>query len=434
VLSEADAETHVQGVCFKTGPPGRVGVELEWLVRDRHDPAALVDSARVTAALAGLARRDASIPDASIRGDSQAGGGNDAERDAQAVLIHGLSSGARITVEPGGQLELSSPPAANLGELVSVTLADLAVLRDATAEVGLELCGYGLDPLRLPPRVVNQPRYAAMERFFARDGQWGRQMMCGTASVQVCVDAGDDTAGQSGYQARWRLLHMIGPVLVAAFANSPLRDGRPTGWRSARQQIWANLDPSRTRAPRPDGDPRAAWAEYALKAAVMCIREPGSEDWTAPAGLTFRDWIRGTAALRPPTAEDLDFHLTTLFPPVRPHGHLELRMIDAQPGDGWIVPAAVVTALTEDPIAADAAMAAVAPLWADPDVWLRAARFGPADPDISRASRRCFEAAWAALLRAGAPPAVTEAVGGFISRYVLKDRCPADDQLEEGTA
>jgi glutamate--cysteine ligase len=166
----------------------------------------------------------------------------------------------------------------------------------------------------------------------------------------------------------------------------------------------------------------------------MCIREPGSEDWTAPAGLTFRDWIRGTAALRPPTAEDLDFHLTTLFPPVRPHGHLELRMIDAQPGDGWIVPAAVVTALTEDPIAADAAMAAVAPLWADPDVWLRAARFGPADPDISRASRRCFEAAWAALLRAGAPPAVTEAVGGFISRYVLKDRCPADDQLEEGTA
>jgi glutamate--cysteine ligase len=418
VLSESDAEAHVQGVCFKTGPPGLVGVELEWLVRDRHDPAALVDSARVTAVLAALARRGG----VDTKGD--------AGRDAQAVLTNGLASGARITVEPGGQLELSSPPAGNLGELVSITLADLAALRDAAAEAGLELCGYGLDPLRLPPRVLDQPRYAAMERFFGRDGEWGRQMMCGTASVQVCVDAGDDTGGHSGYQARWRLLHMIGPVLVAAFANSPLRDGRPTGWRSARQQIWANLDPSRTRAPRPDGDPRAAWAAYALEAAVMCIREPGSADWTAPAGLTFREWIRGTASVRPPTADDLDFHLTTLFPPVRPHGHLELRMIDAQPGDGWIVPAAVVTALTEDPVAADNAMAAVAPLWAHGDPWLRAARLGPADPATAAASRLCFDAAWAALGRMGAPAVVTDAVADFISRYVQKDRCPADDQLE----
>jgi ergothioneine biosynthesis glutamate--cysteine ligase EgtA len=377
-----------------------------------------VDSARVTAVIAALARRDGAET------------AHDAGRDAQAVLANGLSSGARITMEPGGQLELSSPPAENLGELVSITLADLAALRDAAAETGLELCGYGLDPLRLPPRVLDQPRYAAMERFFERDGQWGRQMMCGTASVQVCVDAGDDSGGQSGYQARWRMLHAIGPVLVAAFANSPLRDGRPTGWRSARQQIWAHLDPSRTRAPRPDQDPRAAWSTYALDAAVMCIREPGSADWTAPAGLTFRDWIRGTAAVRPPTAEDLDFHLTTLFPPVRPHGHLELRMIDAQPGDGWIVPTAVVTALTEDPVAADAAMAAAEPLWANGDPWLRAARLGPADPDISAASRLCFDAAWAALGRMGAPAVVTDAVADFISRYVQKDRCPADDQLE----
>ena len=87
----------------------------------------------------------------------------------------------------------------------------------------------------------------------------------------------------------------------------------------------------------------------------MCVREPGSQDWTAPAGVTFRDWLRdgGSGTLRAPTAEDLDYHLSTLFPPVRPRGHMELRMIDAQPGDGWIVPAAVVTALTDDDRAAD---------------------------------------------------------------------------------
>ena len=278
-----------------------------------------------------------------------------------------------------------------------------------------------------------------MEKFFDREGPWGRQMMCGTASVQVCLDAGDDSAGQSGYRSRWRLLHAIGPVLVAAFANSPLRDGKPTGWRSARQQVWAHMDPGRTRAPAPhaaDGDPRDPWTAYALDAELMCVREPGSQDWTAPAGVTFRDWLRdgGTGPLRAPTAEDLDYHLSTLFPPVRPRGHMELRMIDAQPGDGWIVPAAVVTALADDDRAADIALAAVEPLWnGSPDAmdpWLRAARCGPADPLISQASKRCFEAAGDALGRLGVPAAIRRAVADFNERYVQKDRCPADDQLD----
>jgi glutamate--cysteine ligase len=269
--------------------------------------------------------------------------------------------------------------------------------------------------------------------------------MCGTASVQVCLDAGEDSPGGSGYRSRWRLLHAIGPVLVAAFANSPLRCGRPTGWRSARQQIWANMDPGRTRAPAAplaDGaDPRDAWTAYALNAQLMCVRDPASADWTAPPGLTFRDWVRdgGSGTLRPPTPEDLDYHLSTLFPPVRPRGHMELRMIDAQPGDGWIVPAAVATALAGDDRAADAALAAAEPVWAaegpgarsDPhDPWLRAARSGPADPRISRASRQCFEAADAALSRADAPGPIRQAVADFTERYVLQDRCPANDQLD----
>jgi ergothioneine biosynthesis glutamate--cysteine ligase EgtA len=385
-------------------------VELEWLVRDRRDPAALVAPERVARALADLGAAD---------GDGFPG---------EAVNV--VLNNALITAEPGGQLELSSAPASTLGELVDMTLRDLATLRDAMARVGLELCGYGLDPLRLPERVLDLPRYAAMEEFFDRDGPWGRQMMCGTASVQVCVDAGDDGGTLSGYQARWRLLHTIGPVLVAAFANSPLRAGRPTGWRSARQQVWAHLDPGRTRAPRANGDPRSAWAAYALDAAVMCVCDPDSSDWTAPRGLTFRDWVRGSHS-RPPTTEDLDYHLSTLFPPVRPRGHMELRMIDAQPGDGWIVPAAVVSALADDPRAADAAMSAAERVWKAPgDPWLRAARLGPADPEISRASKACFAAAEAALRRAGTPDSILRAVTGFMERYVLQDRCPADDQLE----
>ncbi len=132
-----------------------------------------------------------------------------------------------------------------------------------------------------------------MEAFFDQGGPWGRQMMCGTASVQVCLDAGEDSDGPSGYRQRWQLVHAIGPVLVAAFANSPLREGKPTGWVSSRQQVWTRMDPGRTRPPRPDEDPREAWAAYALDAQVMCVPNPDSGDWSAPPGLTFRDWVRG---------------------------------------------------------------------------------------------------------------------------------------------
>jgi ergothioneine biosynthesis glutamate--cysteine ligase EgtA len=435
-FTEDDAEAQVHGICFKTGPPERVGVELEWLVRDRRDPALPVRAEQVEATLAGFVSADPSDDQHDLK---------HAGRFVRNPVFPSLPSGASLTVEPGGQLELSSAPAATLGELLEVTGRDLAALRDAAAVAGLELCGFGLDPLRPPRRVLDLPRYAAMEKFFDREGPWGRQMMCGTASVQVCLDAGEDNAGDNGYRERWRLLHSIGPVLVSAFANSPLRDGKPTGWRSARQQVWAHMDPGRTRAPAfraVDGDPRDAWTAYALDAQLMCVRQPDSPDWTAPPGLTFRDWLRGAAppGLRPPGPDDLDYHLTTLFPPVRPHGHMELRMIDAQRGDGWIVTAAVVAALAGDVRAAGAAMAAVEPLWEQSrdaqdlmGPWLRAARCGPADPDLSQAAKGCFEAANAALVRAGAPAPIRQAVAAFTERYVLKDRCPADDQLEEVT-
>jgi ergothioneine biosynthesis glutamate--cysteine ligase EgtA len=439
-IDEDSAAEHIHGICLKTGPPRRVGVELEWLVRDARDPGLPVPANRIAAAVARFA----------VAADSGSGSGLPTS-SAPGIL----PSGATLTTEPGGQLEISSQPAESLAGLVAATQTDLTALRAAVGDAGLELAGFGLDPLRPPRRLLDLPRYAAMEAFFDRDGPWGRRMMCGTASVQVCLDAGDESDGADGYRRRWQLVHAIGPVLVAAFANSPLRAGRPTGWRSSRQQAWSHMDPGRTRAPKIGPDPRHAWTRYALEAQVMCVREEGAADWSAPPGLTFRDWVRGRAddagraaagpakagpaparALRRPTAGDLDYHLSTLFPPVRPHGHLELRMIDAQPGDGWIVPLAVTTALVDDARAADVAMAAAERLWAGQSsdgrgLWRRAARLGPADPDIARASRECFEAARAALSRQSAPAAVQSAADAFFERYVSRDRCPADDQLTD---
>ncbi|PWI41319.1 ergothioneine biosynthesis glutamate--cysteine ligase EgtA [Streptomyces sp. ICBB 8177] len=408
-IGEAEAEARAHGICFKNGPPRRVGVELEWLVHDARDPARAVAPVRLA----------------------------DAHRDLGRLPLASL-----LTQEPGGQLELSSPPAESLTSCVESMTADLAIVREALRGHELRLAGFGHEPWHRPRRVLQLPRYTAMEEYFDRAGPIGRSMMCSTASVQVCLDAGTAGAGPDGYAARWRLAHLLGPVLIAAFANSPLRRGRPTGVRSTRQAVWTALDPGRTTAPEHADDPRDAWARFALGAPVLCVRAEEGQPWTVPpAGLTFRGWIRGqgrSAGLRPPTEDDLAYHLTTLFPPVRPHGHLELRMIDAQPGDdGWIVPLAVTTALLDDPVAAEAAHRAVRPLDLRPyerapgnPLWRRAARGGMTDPALRLAADKCFAAAREALPRLGASTAIRDAVEAFADRYVARGRCPADDLLD----
>lgn len=406
-LREEDAEAYVRGVCFKTGPPERVGVELEWLVHDLDDPRSPVAPDRLDTAVAAL------------RG-------------------HRLERGGTITREPGGQLELSSPPGANIADCVALTAADLAVIRRVLAAHGLALVGNGLEPRHDPPRVLDAPRYRAMETHFDRIGPWGRVMMRKTASMQVNLDAGDDSSGPGGYRRRWELAHRLGPVLVAAFANSPIHRGSATGWYSTRQAVWSRMEPSRTRAPLPDdgGDPREAWTRYALDAHLLCVREPASADWSAPDGLSFREWLRGVPGLRAPTVDDLEYHLTTLFPPIRPRGWLELRMIDAQPGDGWQVAAAVAAALLDDPIAADLAYEATEPLCRercavpDDEIWLRAARLGPTDHEIGKAARVALAAAESGLRRRGAPRPLLDAVGRFADQYTERGRCPAHDQLD----
>lgn len=191
-LTEEAAERYLRTTCFTIGPPRNYGVELEWLVHDR------TNALSPAAAGPGLTR--------------------------ESLVRHG-----RLTREPGGQLEYSSDAADSLDACVTATQADMARLRAAVGEAGLRLVGLGMDPYREPNRVLDLPRYVAMERFFDRDGSAGRWMMCTTASVQACLDAGTDRRSPDGFRHRWRLAHAIGPVLVAAFANSPMARSRPTG-------------------------------------------------------------------------------------------------------------------------------------------------------------------------------------------------------------
>ncbi|MGW7456211.1 ergothioneine biosynthesis glutamate--cysteine ligase EgtA [Streptomyces sp. NPDC054797] len=405
-ITEPEAEALIHGICFKTGPPRLIGAELEWLVLDAERPGQPLTPERLRAA----------------------------HTAARALPLH-----SGLTVEPGGQLELSSAPAASLTGCVDGLQADLTAVRAALLAQGLVLRGLGHDPRRPYRRLLNSPRYDAMETYLDRTGPAGRAMMCASASVQVCVDAGYEEPGVLGHGRRWRMAHLLGAVLVAAFANSPAHEGPYAGWRCARQGLWSDLDSRRSLAPPLDTDPRAGWTRQALDTEVMCVRSYDGEPWEIPRGTTFRDWLRagGGPGLRAPAAEDLDYHLTTLFPPVRPRGHLELRMIDAQPGDdGWLVPLAVVHALFDDPEAAETAYRATKPL-ADAygprpaprnPLWRSAARDGLRDRDLRTAARACFLAAAEALPRLGASAHVQDTVGAFTERFVLRGRCPADEQ------
>jgi glutamate--cysteine ligase len=144
--------------------------------------------------------------------------------------------------------------------------------------------------------------------------------------------------------------------------------------------------------------------------------------------MPFAQWIAEGHELGWPTLDDFGHHLTTLFPPVRPRGWLELRMIDALPDDWWPVAVAVTAMLLDDPEAADEAADAVA---ATRGRWLAAARLGPSDPALRAASERSVAAALAALVRTGADPATVDAVTAFRDRFVARGRCPADDRLDQ---
>jgi glutamate--cysteine ligase len=345
-----------------------------------------------------------------------------------------LPGGSALTSEPGGQVELSSlvapgtPDAPGLAGCLSLLEADVAHLETALAADGLALLDAAADPDRPACRQLRAPRYDAMALYFARRTARGASMMCSTAATQVCVDAGGDA---DDFRRRWRLLHAVGPALVAAFANSPVLHGIRTGWKSSRQLVWSALDRGRPCPLTPD--PATGWAEHALAAPVM-VRRTASGPWHADPGFTFGEWVRRGAVgdVPAPTLDDLDYHLGTLFPPVRPRGYLEVRYLDAQPRRWWPVPVAVLVAVVEDSCAGERALDAVRPLFrhrADP--WTVAARDGTADPLVAAAARGCLRAALDALPRLGAAAETPALVAAFADRWTDRGRCPSDDVRTE---
>jgi glutamate--cysteine ligase len=388
LTSAYSAARHIGETCLADDSVGRVGLEVEAHCFDLADPMRRPDWAELTETIAG---------------------------------VPPLPGGSAITVEPGGAVELSGPPVDDPVAAIAAMTADRAVLRSAFAQAGLGLVLLGADPLRPAKRVNPGDRYCAMERFFtaSQTGDAGAAMMTSTASVQVNLDAGP----RNGWADRVRLAHALGPTMIAIAANSPLLGGQFSGWRSTRQRVWSQLDSARCGPVLGvnGDDPARDWAGYALKAPVMLVHTPPENaatpvtDW-----VPFADWADGRVLLggRRPMLADLDYHLTTLFPPVRPRRWLEIRYLDSLPDAVW--PAMVFTLVTllDDPVAAGIAAEATA---AVATAWDRAAQIGLGDRRLHEAATRCV---YAAAERA---PAELEESMQRLVRSVEKGRCPADD-------
>lgn len=343
------------------------------------------------------------------------------ELTATIATLPPLPGGSLVTVEPGGAVELSGPPAVDPAAAIASMRADRAALRAAFRQAGLGLVLLGADPLRPPERVNPGGRYQAMETFFSTSGtgEAGAAMMTSTASIQVNLEAGL----RHQWAERVRLAHALGPTMIAVAANSPVLAGAFTGWQSTRQRVWGQLDSARCGPVLGSSgdDPASDWVRYALRAPVMLVHNPDPEpvvEW-----VPFADWADGRVLLggRRPTKDDLDYHLTTLFPPVRPRGFLEIRYLDSVPDGLWPAVAWTLATLLDDPAAADIAAEATEDV---ATAWDRAARIGLADRHLQAAALTCVTAA-----AERAPSELAESMDQLVSS-IEQGRCAADDFAE----
>ena len=297
-----------------------------------------------------------------------------------------LDDGARISFEPGGQIEISSAPYANASSVIEATRALVATIRQAMTAADIELLAFGVDPyndIGAVPLQLHRDRYSRMTRYFDSIGPSGVRMMRQTAAVQMNVERGHQP------EKRWVLLNALAPYIVALFANSRSYAGKSTGHASFRAHLWRTLDGSRTGLPCDSTDPAARYFAFALDAKAMRSSD-GAKTW-----LSFRDWMRSTDL----SEGDWLFHLSTLFPEVRPKEFFEIRSADAIDSASLAAPLVLVTGIVYDEESASGA----ARLLGVPSELLleRAGRLGLADPEIGEALPGLIELALSGARRLG---------------------------------
>lgn len=252
----------------------------------------------------------------------------------EAGQLIGLTrNGANVSLEPGGQLELSGAPLESIHQTCDEVNEHLREVQSIADEVGVSFIGLGAAPIwkhdDMP--VMPKGRYKLMTEYMGRVGTSGTQMMYRTCTVQVNLDF----ASEADMVQKFRVALALQPVATALFANSPFFEGKLNGHKSWRSQIWRHLDDSRT-GMLPfvfeDGMSFERYVDYALDVPMYFVYRDGK--YINALGQSFRDFMKGQLPALPgetPTLSDWADHLTTAFPEARIKKYMEMRGADGGP-------------------------------------------------------------------------------------------------------
>ena len=248
-------------------------------------------------------------------------------------LIGLTKDGANVSLEPGGQLELSGAPLETIHETCDEVNAHLRDVKDIADKVGVGFIGLGAAPIWRHEDMPRMPkgRYKLMTDYMDRVGTMGKVMMYRTCTVQVNLDF----ASEADMVQKFRVALALQPVATALFANSPFFEGQSNGHKSWRSRVWRDLDADRT-GMLPfvfeDGMGFERYVNYALDVPMYFVYRDGK--YIDALGQSFRDFLRGELPALPgemPTLSDWADHLTTIFPEARIKKFMEMRGADGGP-------------------------------------------------------------------------------------------------------
>lgn len=274
-----------------------------------------------------------------------------------AHIIGLTKDGANVSLEPGGQLELSGAPLETIHQTCDEVNQHLREVKSVADEIGVRFIGLGAAPIwhqdEMP--VMPKGRYALMTDYMDRVGTHGKQMMYRTCTVQVNLDF----ATEADMVQKLRVALALQPVATALFANSPFLDGKPNGHKSWRSRIWRGLDDARTGTlplAFEQGFGFEAYVQYALDVPMYFVYRDGR--YIDARGQSFRDFLHGRLPALPgelPTLSDFADHLTTIFPEARLKKYIETRGADGGPWRRLCALPALWVGLLYDQSALDAA-------------------------------------------------------------------------------
>ncbi|MFK7956998.1 MAG: glutamate--cysteine ligase [Lysobacterales bacterium] len=249
------------------------------------------------------------------------------------IALKHSDDGSTVTLEPGGQLELSGAPLENIHQTCSEVSRHLKAVKAVTGPMGAGFLGLGFHPLATRDDISWMPkaRYKVMSNYMPKVGTLGLDMMLRTCTVQVNLDF----ENEADMVEKFRLSLALQPLATALFANSPFTEGKPNGYLSYRSQVWTDTDPQRA-GMLPfvfeSGMGFERWLDYMLDVPMYFIRR--NHRYVDAAGQSFRDFLEGRLPALPgelPTLTDWEDHLTTVFPEVRLKTFLEMRGADGGP-------------------------------------------------------------------------------------------------------